>query len=53
MTRHRIVRALQSVAGGFLLLQVGGCDLTGLNEFLQTVLLGITAAGSVAIIRNI
>ena len=53
MTRHRIVRAVQSFAGGFLLLQAGGCDLTGFNEFLQTVLLGITAAGSIAIIQNI
>jgi len=53
MTLHRIVRSVQGLAGGFLLLQAGGCDLTGLNEILQTVLLGITAAGSIAIIQNI
>jgi len=53
MTKHRIVRVVESLAGGFLLLQAGGCDLAGLNELLQTVFLGITAAGGIAIIQNI
>jgi hypothetical protein len=38
---------------GAMLLQVGGCTFTEVNELLQTVLLGITAAGSIAILRNI
>lgn len=53
MAFNRIVRSFQGLAGGFLLLQAGGCDLSGLNEVLQTVLLGVTAAGSIAIIQNI
>lgn len=38
---------------GVILLQAGGCALAGLNEFLQTILLGVTAAGSLAILQNI
>ncbi len=53
MTINRIVRSVEGFAAGFLLLQAGGCDLTGFNELLQTVLLGVTAAGSIAIIQNI
>ena len=42
------------VSGG-VMLQLGGCslDLTGAFDFLQTVFLGITAAGAVAILQNI
>lgn len=36
-----------------MLVQLGGCDLTNFNETLQTVFLGLTAAGSVAILQNI
>jgi hypothetical protein len=53
MTKMRIVRAVQAIAGGALILQVGGCDVAGFYEFAQTVFLGITAAGSIAIIQNI
>lgn len=53
MRKLRIVRAVKSFAGGLILLQAGGCDLTGLTDLLQTVFLGITAAGSFAIIQNI
>ncbi len=44
---------MKVVAPGALLLQAGGCDLTAINEFLQTVFLGITAAGAIAILQNI
>jgi len=47
------VRMLRMLACGAILLQAGGCDFTGFNELLQTVLLGITAAGSIAILQNI
>jgi len=36
-----------------MMLQVGGCTFWEINEFLQTVFLGITAAGGVAILQNI
>jgi len=35
------------------LLQMGGCDITGPLEVLQTIFLGLSAAGSIAILRNI
>ena len=35
------------------LLQTTGCDLLTFNEILQTILLGITAAGGWAIVQNI
>jgi len=38
---------------GACVFQATGCDFGQLNEFAQTVLLGITAAGSIAILRNI
>lgn len=41
------------LTSGAFLLQAGGCDLAMINEFVQTVLLGITAAGAVAILQNI
>jgi hypothetical protein len=49
----RFVRFMKWLTPGAILLQAGGCDLTGLNEFIQTVFLGITAAGSLAILQNI
>ena len=51
MRGRRVTRALQLLATGAIMLQTGGC--LAFNEFVQTVLLGITAAGSVAILRNI
>lgn len=53
MRGKRMVRALQFVASGWILLQAGGCTTTEVFEFLQTVFLGITAAGAVAIIQNV
>jgi len=47
------MRMLMMLGAGAMLLQAGGCNLTAFNELTQTVLLGITAAGSIAIIRNI
>ncbi len=54
MKRFRLDRAIKLIASGVVLLQAGGC--LGFDEFFQfvdTVLLGITAAGAVAIIQNI
>jgi hypothetical protein len=48
-----MVRAFQFVATGWVLLQVGGCTTAEFLEFTQTVFLGITAAGAVAIMQNI
>ncbi len=53
MTGPRIGRAMKWLAPGVILLQADGCSLTSLNELLQTVFLGITAAGSFAILQNI
>lgn len=53
MERHRLVRVMKLLAPGMILLQAGGCNLAALNEFAQTVFLGITAAGSIAILQNI
>jgi len=47
------MRAMKVLASGAVLLQVGGCDFTTINDILQTVFLGITAAGGVAILQNI
>ncbi len=52
MTGPRMMRLMKWLAPGVMLLQIGGCTLT-YNEIFQTVLLGITAAGSIAIIQNI
>ena len=53
MRSSKIVRTLQFVATGLVLLQTGGCTSTELLNFIQTVFLGITAAGSIAILQNI
>lgn len=53
MKKPRIMRLMQWLAPGAILIQAGGCDVVAINEFLQTVFLGITAAGSVAILQNI
>ena len=47
------IRVLRLLAGGLVLLQVGSCSFAEFNEFLQTVFLGITAAGGVAILQNV
>ncbi|UCC32148.1 MAG: hypothetical protein JSU86_07665 [Phycisphaerales bacterium] len=50
MERHRLVRVMKLLAPGMILLQAAGCSV---NDFLQTVFLAITAAGSIAILQNI
>lgn len=49
----RAVRVMKVVGTGVVLLQFGGCTFQTANEFIQTILLGVTAAGSVAILQNI
>ena len=53
MRGSRMVRAFQFVATGLVLLQFGGCTTSQMLELIQTVFLGITAAGGIAIIKNI
>lgn len=53
MSKPRIMRVVKALAVGAFLLQAGGCNPIVINEYIQTVLLGITAAGGVAILQNI
>ena len=53
MKKFRGMRTAKMLALGVILLQAGGCTWTGFLEFSQTVFLGITAAGAVAILQNI
>lgn len=53
MLNSRWFKAMKLVGVGAVLLQAGGCTLLQINELIQTVLLGITAAGGVAILQNI
>ena len=53
MKGFRSVATLKMLGAGLVLLQVAGCTATEFNEFLQTILLGVTAAGGIAIIQNI
>ncbi len=53
MKKPSTQRLLKLLVPGMVLLQVAGCDLVALNEIVQTVFLGITAAGSIAILQNI
>lgn len=46
-------RWLSMLVVGGVLMQVGGCTFTEVNELLQTVFLGVTAAGGYIILRNI
>jgi hypothetical protein len=41
------------LASGGVILQFGGCTSTDAFDFIQTILLGITAAGSWTIIQNV
>ncbi|MEK6676830.1 MAG: hypothetical protein AABZ47_14395 [Planctomycetota bacterium] len=47
---QRIAR--MAVCGAFLL-QAAGCNFQAFNEAIQTIFLGVTAAGAVAILQNI
>ena len=53
MKKTRGLRMMKALATGLILLQTGGCTFAELNELFQTVLLGVTAAGSIAILQNI
>ncbi len=53
MRRQRFAKCMVMLGSGMMLLQAGGCSFADFNELLQTVLLGVTAAGAVAILRNI
>lgn len=47
------VRMMKWLAPGIVLLQAASCDFASINDLAQTVLLGVTAAGSIAILQNI
>lgn len=53
MKKFRAYQAAKFLVTGVILLQAGGCDIGALNSFVQTILLGVTAAGSLAILDNI
>ena len=55
MKQNRFSRAMMVLASGAILLQGGGCGFgfTEINDVVQTILLGITAAGGLAILQNI
>lgn len=53
MRRSSFIRFLTLAATGATLLQAMGCSTTQLLEFTQTVFLGVTAAGAVAILQNL
>lgn len=53
MKFSRFARITATVASGAMLLQLTGCPDISLLEVLQTVLLGVTAAGSLVIIDNL
>jgi hypothetical protein len=53
MKRFRVMRVLATLVSGAIMLQLPGCQDATLLDFIQTALLGITAAGAVAIIENV
>ena len=54
MKNGRLLRGAMMLLGtGALLLQAGGCGFQELLTIVQTGLLGVTAAGAVAIMQNI
>ena len=53
MRNHHLMRVIKMLSAGAILLQAGACDLTVINEVAQTILLAITAAGSIAILQNV
>jgi len=53
MNGPRIVRLLKFLTPGVILLQAAGCTFTAVNDVIQTIFLGITAAGALAILQNI
>ena len=53
MKKRRNLRVVKALASGALLLQTSGCNPIEFNAFLQTIFLGITAAGAIVIIENV
>ena len=53
MRLKRLVRVATALASGSIMLQFGGCSSSDAFDFIQTILLGITAAGSWAILQNV
>ncbi|MFQ5489851.1 MAG: hypothetical protein ACE5GE_03935 [Phycisphaerae bacterium] len=53
MRLGRLFQFAAMMASGAMLLQLGGCSSTDAFEFIQTILLGVTAAGAVVIIQNV
>ena len=53
MKRSCGLRLAKLLVGGAVLLQTASCSMGDAFEFIQTILLGVTAAGSVAILQNI
>ncbi len=53
MKRVRIVPSMMMFLSSATLLQFGGCVPIPLLDIANTVFLGITAAGSLAILRNL
>lgn len=44
---------VQMAVSGVILLQAGGCTFSQVNELIQTVFLGVTAAGGYVLLRNL
>ena len=53
MKNGRHLRLTMILGSGLVLLQGAGCTFEEVLNILQTGLLGVTAAGAVAIIQNI
>lgn len=53
MKTRRAFKIARLLASGAIMFQAAGCDINTFNDFLQTGLLGVTAAGAVAILQNI
>jgi len=53
MRFSRLLRLATMVTSGAAMLQIGGCAPSDAFDFIQTILLGVTAAGSVAILQNV
>ena len=49
----RLIRGITYTATGLMMFQAGGCTTTGVLDVIQTVFLGISAAGAYAILRNV
>jgi hypothetical protein len=52
MKRARLMQKMLVFMSGATILQIGGCTTSPI-ELIQTVFLGVSAAGALAIIRNL